>query len=207
MKFSLSYYYCLLICASVATIVAGQREVDLEATVACLNREDGYPCTPLVTPIVPIQSVCIDGDCVIDPCAFSSAGDSCSYECVGQPYGTTCSFNRRICDGNDACIDDPCLSTECMSGTVCVMGNCIPKCTLPKYACREDFFNDGCASEFCNEETGFCEMASCFYFQGSVCKTISERCNCSRLFPWWCSTCEVEYRCESEGCTCSRVST
>ena len=209
-----SYYYCLLICASVAVaIVVGQKD-DLKEAYTCLKLPDGYPCTPSVTPTVPTQYVCVNDECVVDPCAYSIAGDSCSYECVGQPYGTKCSIvlpdkklDQKICDGNDACIEDPCSYKKCLSGTVCVMGNCIPKCTLPEYACRESF-NDGCASESCNEDTGFCEMDSCRFLQGSVCKTISEPCNCSWLFPWRCSTCEVEYHCGGNyGCTCNRVST
>ena len=220
--------FSLLLLLLVGIVFFGQILTTVNGQTTECHGRDGFPCTPLLDDGTPGDRdevyVCINKVCVSNPCDGASLeSPSCSLECFGKPYGTPCikKFGSpksdgipvpRICNGRYSCIEDPCYLEECHldPGKVCVMGKCIPKCTLSRYACRAGSFNDGCASEWCNEETGLCEMeqgCNHHHDEGHVCKTVSEPCDCSwSFFGWRCSTCEVEYHCETEGCTCSRPS-
>ena len=141
------FYYCLIVVIAIGqvhTIAAAkspQNDVDDPPILeySCVYKEDGYPCIPNDSKVddVPTGSplrggatsggssssgyVCINEDCVVDPCENSIAGNFCTYDCIGKPHGYYCGTIvaeddiglARICDGNDACIYDPCDVVKC----------------------------------------------------------------------------------------------
>ena len=149
MKTSVSYccfylYYSLFAVTAIGqirTIVANGQQNDVDdppiLEYPCDYKEDGYPCTPKDNEVddVPATSlrggatsssrssryVCINQDCVVDPCENSIAGNLCTYDCIGKPHGYYCGKLAteediglaRICDGNDSCIYDPCDVVKC----------------------------------------------------------------------------------------------
>jgi MYXO-CTERM domain-containing protein len=141
-------YLCHLgTCVDCHTVACPDGEVCVGAPGVC----EPSPCTGVICPQgqfcntagqcknvctgnCPPGDICLDGDCVMDPCANVScnAGDVCTVQggvgvCVFNQCAEGCNNGLACCGGT--CRNDDCDLIQCPSGTTCQLDSaCGPTC-------------------------------------------------------------------------------